>query len=115
METRKQSLGKTTIAPDVLVSICQLATLSVEGVSQMASGPKDVNSFLKKSGGEGVRLEVEENLVFIDLYVILNRDVNVIDVSHTIQQQVAREITEMVGMDIGRINIHVEDIDFGSK
>lgn len=113
MVNQYRSLGKTTVAPEVLISICQLATLSVEGVSRMASVPKDVNSLLKKSGGDGVKLEVEENIVFVDLYVILNRDVKIVDVSHTIQEQVAREITEMVGMEIGRINIHVEDIDFG--
>ena len=113
MVNQYRSLGKTTVAPEVLISICQLATLSVEGVSRMAAGPKDVNSFLRKSVVDGVKLEVDENIVFVDLFVILKRDVKVVEVSHQIQEQVAREITEMVGMEIGRINIHVEDIDFG--
>lgn len=109
----QQSLGKTTIAPEVLVSICQLATLSVDGVSHMAPCPVDVNTILKKNSGDGVKIEVEDNMVLVDIYVVLKRDMNVIEISHKIQQQVAREITEMVGMNIGRINIHVEDIDFG--
>ncbi len=113
MDKNFGSLGKTTVAPDVLISICQLATLSVEGVSRMAVGLKDVNTLLKRTASEGVKLEVEENMVFIDIYVILKRDVKVVKVSHAIQEQVAREITDMVGMEIGRINIHVEDIDFG--
>jgi uncharacterized alkaline shock family protein YloU len=29
-----------------------------------------------------------------------------------VQEQVARTIHEMIGMEIGRIEIHVEDIDF---
>ena len=28
------------------------------------------------------------------------------------QKQVARAIEEMVGMDVGHINIHIEDIDY---
>ena len=51
-------------------------------------------------------------MVYVDLYVVLKRDVNVRDVSHNIQHQVARAISEMVGMEIGKINVHVEDIDF---
>jgi uncharacterized alkaline shock family protein YloU len=29
-----------------------------------------------------------------------------------VQQQVARAIQEMVGMEVGEVNIHIEDIDY---
>lgn len=113
MEKTKKSYGKTTIAPDVLVSIAQLATLGVEGVSHLTSGPRDVNTLFKKGINEGVNITVEDNIVYVDLYVVLKRNFNVREVSHNVQNQVARSISEMVGMEIGRINVHVEDIDFG--
>jgi len=113
MEKSKKTYGKTTIAPDVLVSIAQLATLGVDGVSHLTAGSRDVNTLFKKGINEGVNISVEDNVVYVDLYVVLKRNYNVRDVSHTIQNQVARSISEMVGMEIGRINIHVEDIDFG--
>jgi len=62
-----------------------------------------------------VNISVEDDRVYVDLYVILKRDVNVREVSHNIQHQVARAISEMVGMEIGRINIHIEDIDFAAE
>ncbi|HNR01139.1 MAG TPA: Asp23/Gls24 family envelope stress response protein [Anaerolineaceae bacterium] len=113
MEKTKKSYGKTTIAPDVLVSIAQLATLGVDGVSHLTAGSRDVNTLFKKGINEGVNISVEDNVVYVDLYVVLKRSYNVREVSHNIQSQVARSISEMVGMEIGRINIHVEDIDFG--
>jgi len=113
MPKTQKSYGKTTIAPDVLVSIAQLTTLGVEGVSRLTSGPREVNTLFKKGIHEGVNISVEDDMVYVDLYVILKRDVSVREVSHAIQNQVARAISEMVGMEIGRINIHVEDIDFG--
>jgi uncharacterized alkaline shock family protein YloU len=61
---------------------------------------------------EGVQISVENNTVYADLYVILSRDVNVREVSRTIQYKVARAISEMVGMEVGKVNIHVEDIDY---
>lgn len=112
MTTNKKSYGKTTIAPEVLVSIAQLSTLSVEGVSRLTPGPREMNTLFKKGMHEGVNISVEDDMVYVDLYVILNRDVNVREVSHAIQHQIARAISEMVGMEIGRINIHIEDIDF---
>ncbi len=112
MDKNQKHYGKTTIAPDVLVSIAQLATLSVEGVSHLTPGPRDVNNLFKKGVSEGVDITVEDNVVYVDLYVVLKRNFNVREVSHNIQHQVARAISEMVGMEIGRINIHVEDINF---
>lgn len=112
MDSSKKTFGKTTIAPEVLVSITQLAALAVDGVSRLTAGPLDVNTLFKKGPSEGVNITVDNNVVYVDLYVILKRDVNVIEVSHQIQHQVARAISEMVGMEIGKVNIHVEDIDF---
>jgi uncharacterized alkaline shock family protein YloU len=51
-------------------------------------------------------------VVYADIYVILKNDVNVRDVSHNIQHEVSRAISEMVGMTVGRVNIHIEDIDY---
>jgi uncharacterized alkaline shock family protein YloU len=105
--------GQTTIAPDVLVTIARLTTLSVEGVARMATvSPSGVNKWFKRGLSEGVDISVDENIVSADLHVILRRNVNVREVSHTIQAQVSRAISEMVGMEVGVINIHVEDIDY---
>ena len=104
--------GKTTIAPDVLVSIARLTTLNVDGVSRMAEEPSSVNRLLKRHAGGGVQLEVQDDSVFADLSVILKNDVNIREVSHRIQQQVSRAISEMVGLQVGRVNVHIYDIDY---
>lgn len=112
MEKRTLPMGKTTIAPEVLVSIAQLATLSVEGVSHLTSSPREVNTLFKKGLSSGVNITVEGNVVYTDLYVVIKRDFNVREVSRSIQNQVSRSINEMVGMEVGRVNVHVEDIDY---
>lgn len=107
--------GKTTIAPDVLLSIARLTALRVAGVSRLSDIPGGVDRLFKRGLGEGVRISVENNTVYADIYVILCSDVNVRDVSRSIQNQVARAISEMVGMEVGRVNIHIEDIDFENQ
>lgn len=108
----EENTGKTTIAPDVLITVARLATLQVPGVSRMAPVSGGVERFLHRGASEGVRIHLEDNIVYIDLYVILQNNINVRNVSREIQQSVARAIQEMIGMDIGHINIHVENIDY---
>jgi uncharacterized alkaline shock family protein YloU len=112
MKENARPPGKTTIAPDVLETIAQLTTLSVNGVATLAPAPSSVNRLFKKESMNGVIINVDHNYVNVDVYVILKKDFNIRDVSRTIQAQVARSISEIVGMDVGKINIHVEDIDY---
>jgi len=104
--------GKTTVSPDVLISIAKLSALGVSGVSHMAPITGGVNRLFRKGANEGVRIVVEEDTVYADMYLVLKEDVNIREVSRNVQQQVARAIQEMVGMDVGHVDIHIEDIDY---
>ena len=110
--TEYHEKGKTTVSPEVLITIARLSALSVPGVSRFASVTGGVNRIFKRGASEGVRIETEDNTVFADLHLVLKQDVNIREVSRNIQQQVARAIQEMVGMDVGHVNIHIEDIDY---
>jgi len=109
--TEPYSQGKTTVSPDVLVTIARLSALSVPGVSRMAQIPGGVNRLFKRGLGDGVRIAVEDNIVTANLYLILKPQVNIREVSRNVQHQVSRALQEMVGMDVGGIEIHIEDID----
>lgn len=115
MTDKIQPAGKTTIAPDVIITIARLTALSVTGVSRLANVFTGGNRIFRRNINEGVQITVENNTVYADIYVILQQDVNVREVSHAIQHQVNRAISEMVGMEVGRVNIHVEDVDFGNQ
>ena len=107
------AIGKTTIAPEVLLTIARLTTLDIAGVSRMSPVPGGVNRLFNRGISEGVRIDIrEDDTVFADLFVILQKDVNIRDVSREIQHKVARAISEMVGMQVGRVNVHIEDIDY---
>jgi uncharacterized alkaline shock family protein YloU len=90
-----------------------MTTLNVAGVSRLSHVQTGVNQLLKRTQKrEGVIIEIVEDVVHADIYVVLTNDVNVRDVSHNIQHEVSRAISEMVGMTVGRVNIHIEDIDY---
>lgn len=114
MNETETTQGKTTIALNVLITIARLTALSVTGVSRLASTSGDgvKHLFRRAKPVDGITIQVQDDEVFVDLYVILHKDVNIRDVGRNIQREVARAISEMVGMKVGLINIHVEDIDY---
>jgi uncharacterized alkaline shock family protein YloU len=106
------SFGKTTIAPEVLITIARMSALNVPGVSRMAPIPGGLNRVFKKGTNEGVRAEIEDGLAYLDLYLILKQDVNVREVGRQVQQVVSRSVSEMLGIEVGHVNIHVEGVDY---
>jgi len=102
--------GETTVSPEVLIDIVRLATLSVSGVHAIAPVPGGVNRIFTKGGNEGVQLSIAANTVSATVYVILENSYEVSPVAHAIIQKVGRAISEMVGMEIGNVDVHIEDI-----
>ena len=104
--------GKTTVSPEVLTTIATMAALEVPGVSRLAPVSGGVNRLFRRGTSDGVRIEAKDNIVTADLFLILKDGVNIREVSRNVQQNVARSIQEMVGMDVAEVNVHIEDIDF---
>lgn len=115
MAEEKRTHGITTVAPDVVLSIARLTTLEVEGVSRMSVSTHVGELFHKGNRSSGVRVLIDDMNVKIDLFVVLEQDVNVRQISRTIQNDVARAVKEMVGLEIEEIQIHVEDINYDTE
>ena len=107
--------GKTTVAPEVMLTIARLTTLEVPGVSRMSNTPGGFNRWLSRGVGEGVRLDIKNDTVSADIYVVLQEGVNIREISRNVQLAVNRSFSEMVGMQVGRVNVHIEDIDYPSE
>ena len=104
--------GKTTIAPDVLLTIARLSALGVEGVAGTSAVAGGVNRFFQRGLDDGVRIDVKDQAVSVDLYLVLQHDHNVRQVGRAIQAAVARAIQEMTGMDVLAVNVYIEDIAY---
>jgi uncharacterized alkaline shock family protein YloU len=102
----------TTIDPEVLLTIARLTTLGVAGVSRMGEVPASVRGFLRRKQEQGVSIRIEGMRVDVDVYAILQAGIPVRETSRLIQQDIARAISEMVGMEAGEINVHIDDIDY---
>ncbi|MCC6188563.1 MAG: Asp23/Gls24 family envelope stress response protein [Anaerolineales bacterium] len=104
--------GKTSIAPDVLLTVARLSALGTPGVTRTSPVPGGVNRLFKRGANDGVRIEVRDDAVTVDLYLVIEHERNVREVGRAVQAAVARAIQEIVGMAVVAVNIHVEDIAY---
>ncbi len=107
----EENLGTVRISPQVLATIARLSTLSINGVVRMSRDfSRGMDRFLGKGGGEGVRIEVVDDAVSVDIHIIAAQNVDLYKLGRTIQSQVARAIKDMVGMPVLAVNVHVENV-----
>ena len=72
-----------------------------------------MNTIFSRSREEGVQITVKEDgSVYADLHLILADKANIRETSKKVQDEVSEAISKMVGMEVGSINVHIEDIDY---
>ena len=107
-----ENLGTVRISPEVLATIARLTARSVSGVNRMS---RDLGSgmdrFLRGKSDDGVRIEVIDDAVQVDLHIVASSSVNLYELGRKIQSQVSRAIKDMVGMPVLAVNVHVEDVE----
>ncbi len=112
MDTYPPVHGKTTIAPDVLVTIARLSALGVPGVARLSPVAGGVNQLFQRGANhEGVRIEVKGHAVAVELYLVTQPETSLREVARAVQSEVTRAIQEMVGMDVLHVNVHIEDVE----
>ncbi len=106
-----ESIGRIEVAPDVLAMIGYSAAQRVEGIAKMASIPADAaRLFRRHARRDGIMLDLSDNKIRFDIYVIMEPDVNVMEASHALQTAVIEAIDTMVGLPVDAVNVHVEDV-----
>lgn len=117
MTHEENGLGKVEIAPEVIEVIAGIAASEVEGVAQMrgnfASGV--VERLGKKNHGKGVKVDLSEDGITIDVYCVMMFGVSIPTVAQRIQDNTRQALFNMTALEISEINIHVVGIQFETK
>lgn len=110
-------LGKVEIAPEVIEVITGIAATEVDGLFAMrgnfATGV--VERFGKKAHSKGVKVELSESGILIDLFVVLNFGVSIPQVAEKLQSNIRQTLKNMTALEIDEINIHVVGIQMDGK
>ena len=82
-EKRDSEYGKTVIANEVVAVIAGIAAADIEGVASMTSGlVDDISSSLGvKSSKRGVKVDLNNDIAKIDIYIVVHYGVKIPSVS----------------------------------
>ncbi|EHQ88099.1 Asp23/Gls24 family envelope stress response protein [Desulfosporosinus youngiae] len=109
------SLGSIRIADEVVEVIAGLAASEVEGVVGMSGGlVGDLANMLgrNKNLSKGVKVEVGEHEVAVDLFIVVEYGVSIPDVAMGVQEAVKDAIESMTGLKVVEANVHVQGVNF---
>jgi uncharacterized alkaline shock family protein YloU len=103
--------GGVTVAHQVIAKLAGKAARATYGVVAMQEPPiKKLARFFRGSLSEGIELEVGQGSVDIGLHVIMERGVNIAQVTANLQEQVRYQVERVGGVPVGEINVRVEDL-----
>jgi uncharacterized alkaline shock family protein YloU len=105
------------IANDVIAAIAGLAATEVDGVVGMTGGLAGGLSEMlgKRDPTKGVKLDVKDNLVGFDLYLVVQFGIKIPEVASRVQEQVKIQVENMTGLHVTQVNIHVQGVSFATS
>ena len=108
-----KEVGEVQIADDVIAVIAEIAALEVEGVYAIAGNKNDIVQTIRgKKASKGMKIEVSDHEVFADLSIVVQYGVKIQEVCLKVQEKVKNSIETMTGLDVQKVNIHIEGVSF---
>ena len=110
----EKRLGTVRIAPNVLATIIYAAASAVPGVLKLGETPSNeggISRIFNRDGIKGVKIEVRDGAVSADLYIIVSRDINMVQVGKQVQTEVSKAVRNMVGMQVEQINVFIQNVE----
>lgn len=109
----KDKIGEVQIADEVVAIIAGLAATEVEGVGSMAGNITNelVGKLGMKNLSKGVKVDVTEEHVSVDLSLNIKYGFQIPEVSENVQDRVKTAIENMTGLTVLDVNIRIAGVN----
>lgn len=106
---------KIKISEEVIATIAGIAASENENLASMGGGFVDglAGMLGKKSPGRGIKVEMKDNLVAIDLSVVMQYGCKIHEVARDLQTRVRDAVEGMTGMVVNSINVNILGVSVG--
>ena len=113
----KEMMGEVRIADEVVAIIAGLAATEVDGVDSMAGNITNelVGKLGMKNLSKGVKVDVTEEHVSVDLSLNIKYGYNIPDVSERVQDRVKSAIENMTGLTVLDVNIRIAGVNINEQ
>lgn len=108
-----EGLGEVQIADEVVAIIAGLAATEADGVASMAGNITNelVSKLGKKNLSKGVKVDVLEGVVCVDLALNLEYGYSIPETCRKVQEKVKAAIENMTGLSVSDINIRIANVE----
>lgn len=111
-----ENKGKVTCNKNILLSIINLATKEIAGVSSMCDNFGDgLKRAFSNNYTNGVKIEEGKSGIDVDVFINVVDNCCVPDIAYKVQENIRNGVTSMLDVKINSINVHVQGVDFGTK
>ncbi|TCJ16665.1 Asp23/Gls24 family envelope stress response protein [Rubrobacter taiwanensis] len=110
--------GEVTLDPGCVETIVGLAALNAYGIVAMGKGRvaqkfsegRLGRALSSQAKSRGVYVAVEDGRVSVELYVVIERGLNIREVCRNLRSRVAYAVESMTGYVVDRVDIHVQGV-----
>ena len=104
--------GKVIIAPEVITTVVKMTALATPGVARLSSTiPGRMSRVWRGARSvEGIDVDLNGEQVIVDLFIVATREAKMSELGQQLQHDVSRAITEIVGLPVSAVNVHIEDV-----
>ena len=113
----EENIGNVKISVDVVAKLASIAASEIDGVSGMHKTfvGEVTQKFVKKNLSQGVKVDIDDGMANIDLYLVVKYGVKIPELAWNVQESVKSTVEEMTGLNVTSVNIHIEGIEFGDE
>lgn len=108
------TIGNLKISEEVIVKIVGKSINEINGVSA-AAGSEIMGIIKSKIPYKGIKVEIKDNAVAIEASVVIDYGVKIVDITTQIQESIAKNIQDMCGMTVEKVDIVVSGINVEQK
>ena len=113
VQLSNEVLGEVRIADSVVANIALLAAKETEGVFDTVGNAANeiMTNVGVKSASKGVRVEIIDSVVSIDLALIMQYGYNIPNTCKKVQDKVKNSIENMTGLEVSDVRIRIAGIN----
>ncbi len=109
--------GNVKISDDVVAIIAGVAATEIPGVTSMSGGITGGFSEMlgMKNLSKGVKVELRDNDVAIDIFIIVEYGSNISEIGKDVQKNVKSSVETMTELNVVEINVNIQGVNIPKK
>lgn len=111
-EQAQTNLGEIEISTEVIARTVSIATSKVDGLHGHFKELKyaDFDKITQRQLNKGLKINITDNLLYIDIYCVFEYGVNIAQTANNIQKSVYSSLKTLTSIKPEQINIHIAHI-----